>query len=230
MNENNNEVLDEALPKKSDLITLDPYYDISAYNESLHALENNGVGYSEFISVITPFNFYIKLETSQKPIMMNYNTIDSTDWRWLVSKVQPLKQNDEVKLFRRTNKQRNIVDYVNNDAFDYSYKRDYTIIFRYRNKEELFKLSGAFGLIFPLGKYINGGVKLAMAFNRQIKNGLEVGNVLLEKTGKQKVGALEAEINFKVLRNQDKIEKWSMTPRFKDGKFIPTSPKSPLKI
>lgn len=227
----NEEVLTEApILKKSDLITIDPFYSISAYNEALHALENNGVEYKEYISTITPFNFYIQIDGGQKPIMMNYEKVDSTNWRWLVSKVQPLKTNDEVKLFRRTNKQGNIREYINNDAFEYSFKQDYTLIFHYKNKQELFTLSEAFGLIIPLGKYMNGGIHLAMAFNRQIKNGLTVNNVLLEKIGKQKVGHLEAEINFKILRNMDKIEKWSMTPRFKDGKFFPVSPKSPLKI
>jgi len=216
------------LVQRNDLLTIDPYYDISDYNEALHALENNGIKYREYVSVMTPYNFYLELK--EKPIMMNYNMIDSTQWKYLVSKVQPLKQNDEVKLYRRTNKQSNVTDYVNNDAFNRSMKEDYTIIFHYANKEELIRLSRAFGLIYPLGKYINGSKHLAMAFNAQIKNGLQTNNVLLEKKGKQKVGHLEAEINYKVLRNQDKIEKWSMTPKFKDGRYFPTSPMSPLKV
>lgn len=228
MNETETLITEAPILKKTDLISIDPYHSISSYNEALHALENNKVEYKEYISVITPFNFYLNMK--EKPIMMNYNIIDSTDWRWLVSKVQPLRSNDEVLLYRRTTKQGNIRDYVNNDAFNYSMKQDYTIIFQYRNKEELMSLSGAFGLIFPLGKYMNGGIRLAMAFDPQIKNGLAVASVLLEKKGKQKVGFLEAEINYKILRNQDKIQKWSLTPRFKNGKYFPTSPTSPLKV
>jgi len=222
--------INEAIPKRSDLFTIDNYYSISQYNESLNALENNGVEYTEYINVLSPYNFFLLLDGGQKPIMMNYDTINGNEWRWCVQKVKPVKQNDEVKLYRITNKQSNIRDYINNDVFDYALSQDYVIIFNYINKEQLFSLSKPYGLIFPLGKYINGSIRLAMAFDRNIKNGIPVGDVLLEKQGKQKLGHLEAEINYKILRNQEKIMKWSMTPRFKDGKFIPTNPKTPLKI
>lgn len=225
---NSLELLSEKFVTQGDLFTIDPYTSIESYNESLSALDNNNISYTEWISTLAPYKFYLNLGGTH-PVMINYDIIDKTDWKFLVSKVQPLRTNDEVLLYRRSSRKNNIRVYINNDAFERAMKADKTLIFRYDNKEELLQLSNSYGLIYPLGKYINNNMKLAMCFDAQIKNVIPPNHVMLE-IGKHRVGELEAQINWKVLRNQDKITKWVLTPKFKDGKFFPTSPKSPLRI
>ncbi len=220
--------LNEALPKRSDIITIDPYTSIDSYNEALSALDNNKIKYKEWISTLTPYLFYISIDNGQKPIMINYDIISSTDWTKVVSKVQPLISNDIYQLYRRPDKNKQIGWYINNDVFRRA-KKVNTVIFNYMNKEQLFNLSKTYGRIYPLGKYMNGRYKLAIAFDTEIKNIVLPNDIMLEM-GKHKDGMLEAAINYKVLRNQDKIEKWSMTPYFENGKFYPTSPMSPIKI
>ena len=223
-----NNPLNEALPKQSTFFTIDPYSDLSTYNQSLQALDNNKIDYQEWVSTVNPFNFYLTLEGGQHPIMINYDKISSTEWKNLLSKVKPLKQNDIYKLFRRLDNTSKIGRYVNNDVFNKALKSD-SVVFQYKNKEQLFTLSKSYGLIYPLGKYINGSKRLAICFNKEIKNMITPDHILIEM-GTHKVGQLELAINYKVLRNQDKIEKWIETPHFKDGKFFQTKPSSPLKI
>jgi len=222
------EVLTEALPDKKAFFTIDPYTTLSTYNQSLQALDNNKIDYEEWVLTINPFQFYLTLEKNQFPIMLNYDTITGTNWKNLVSKVKPLKQNDIYKLFRRLDNTSKIGRYVNNDVFNKALKSN-SVVFQYKNKEQLFTLSKSYGIIYPLGKYINGSKRLAICFNKEIKNMVTPDHILLEK-GPHGVGALELDINWKVLRNQDKIQKWIETPYFKDGKFYQTKPTSPLEI
>lgn len=228
-----NEELNEASGLNTDkinlnnLITIDPFYSISAYNEALQALENNNIEYNEWISIKTGFEFYINLP--QKPIMVNYEPINKNTWERTVAKVQPLTTNDEVLLYRRGDAVSEVRKYVNNDVFEKALKSDNTIVFDYKNREQLLQLSKSYGTIYPLGKYLKGAKRLAICFDSSIKNVLAPSDIELEM-GKHKLGELELKINNKVLRRQDKILKWVKTPAYKNGKFFQTSPVSPLKF
>jgi len=222
------EELNEVVYKVNELVTIDPYYDLSDYNEALQALENNKIKYKEWISTFSPYEFYLHLD-GQKPVMMNYDIPTKTIWQKLVSKVQPLTINDEVVLYRRGNNVSNLKDYINNDVFKTAFNAKDTIVFLYENKEQLLSLSKTYGVIYPIGKYLKGAKRLAICFDTKIKNVLTPSDIQLE-IGKHKIGELEMKINYKVLRNIDKIEKWVRTPKFKDGKYLPTRPMSPMKI
>jgi hypothetical protein len=216
-----------GIPKSNTFFTIDPYVSIAEYNQSLQALENNNIAYTEFISVFGNFNWYLSLDKNQKPIMINYDSMDKTTWTKVLSKVKPLTSNDMYLLYRRGEKA-NIARYVENDVFKEA-KNKKSIVFTLKSKEELFELSKTYGKIYPLGVYYNGSIKLGISFNTEIKNGLIPSRIKLEM-GPHKTGELEIAINNKVLRYQDKIIKWTKTPYFKDGKFFPTTPQSPLKI
>ena len=222
------EELNEDKLKVSDLVTIDPFYSISQYNEALHALENNGVQYQEWISTLSPYNFYLDLD-GDKPIMMNYEQSTRTNWIKLVSKVQPLVNNDEVLLYRRGNKISDIKDYINNDVFAKALKAEKTIVFNYQNREQLLSLSKSYGAIYPIGKYLKGAKRLAICFDAKIKNVVNPSDIELEM-GKQRLGQLEMAINYEVLRNRDKVVKWVKTPHFRNGKLLQPSPVSPLKF
>jgi hypothetical protein len=215
------------LPKRSSFFTIDPYTSLSQYNEAIQALENNGIKYTEFISVIGNRYWYLSLENNQRPIMMNYDNMDNTVWTKVVSKTLPLKTNHIYLLYRRGDKA-DIAKYVENDWLKIA-RKSKSIIFTIRNKEEMLKLSKTYGRIYPLGVYFNGSIKLAISFNPEIKNDLLPDRIKLEM-GPHKVGELELAINYKVLKNQDKIIKYMETPYWDNGKFYPTSPMSPLKI
>jgi len=219
--------LNIGLPKQNTFFTIDPYTSILQYNESLQALQNNGIDYTEYISLLAPRNWYLSIEKNQRPIMINYDNIDGTNWTKLVSKTKPLTANDIYLLYRR-GKKSDIGDYIENDWLRTARKKD-SIVFIIKNKEETLKLSKMYGIIYPIGVYLNGGIKLAICFNKEIKNSITPDRIKLEM-GPHNIGDLEVKINYKILRNQDKIQKWTRTPYFKDGKFYPTSPMSPLKM
>ena len=216
-----------GLPKYNTFFTIDPYVDIAGYNQAIQALENNGIEYTEFISVLGKRYWYLSLEKNQKPIMMNYDEMDRTTWTKVVSKTKPLTSNDIYLLYRRTGV-KDVAQYVENDWLKIAKKKK-SIVFTIKNKEDFFQLSNEYGPIYPLGVYINGSLKLAICFNPEIKNAITPDRIKLEMEP-HKTGMLELEINKKVLRYQDKLIKWTKTPYFNKGKFYPTSPQSPLKI
>ena len=216
-----------GLPKKSSFFTIDPYVSVEEYNQAIQALENNGIKYTEFINVLGDKYWYLSLENNQRPIMMNYDGMDGTTWTKVVSKTKPLKSNHIYLLYRRGEKS-DIAKYIENDWLRKARKLN-SIIFTIKNKEEILELSKLYGRIYPLGVYFNGSIKLAICFNSEIKNSLSPNRIKLEM-GQHKIGELELAINYKVLRNQDKIIKYVETPYFDKGKFYPTSPQSPLKI
>ena len=81
------------------IFTIDPYYNTKFYNESLEALKNNKVVFSEYISIKTPYNWYLKIE--KEPIMVNYDIITPSDRKFIVTKVIALRENEEYYLQRR---------------------------------------------------------------------------------------------------------------------------------
>jgi hypothetical protein len=220
--------LNEAkLPNKNTFFTIDPFVSVASYNEALQALENNKIDYTEYISLYKNRNWYLSLENNQRPIMINYTEMDSTEWTKVVSKTKPLKTNHIYLLYRRSEKS-DIGRYVENDWLKIA-KKSTSVVFKIDNKEELFRLSKVYGKIYPLGVYFSNSMRLAICFNPGIKNALPPTRILLEK-GPHKTGELELAINYKVLRNQDKIVKYMETPYWSQGKFYQTSPVSPLKI
>jgi len=224
----NEDEITEGEIKLSHLISIDSFYSISQYNEALHALKNNGIQYEEWVVSRNPFHFYLDLK-GKKPIMLNYEVIDRNDWIKAVSKVQPLVGNDEVVLYRRGERVSDIKLFINNDVFAKALKAPNTIVFHYQNREQLLNLSKTYGTIYPIGRYLSGAKRLAICFDPLIKNVIIPKDIELEM-GKHKLGELEIQINYKVLRNKDKIIKWIKTPKFNNGKYIPTVPASPLKI
>jgi len=212
----------------NDLYTIDPYINgYTEYNNALAALKNNKIDYSEWILLKSPYLLFIESE-KLKPILMNYDSATSQQWRNMVSKTKPLVPGDEYLLYRRADRINNLLkDFIGNDAFNEAEKSSYVIIFNYKNKENLYQWS-KFGKIYVLGRYYNNKYKLAMGFTKELKNVIPPSDVLLE-VGKHKIGDLEQKINIQVLHNKDKIMKWMKTPYFNKGKFYPTQPASPIQ-
>lgn len=205
-------------------ITTDPYYNTQFYNECLEALKNNKISFQQYICIKTPYNWFLDLP--QEPIMVNYDNINATEKKLLVSKVIALRESEEYYLQRRNDDtQAGILKYIENEPMQESRKSDYSVFFNISNKEELTKISKQFpDKIWYLGKYFNNTLKVCLCNNSMIKNYLSASQILLEKTKEHTLpGSFEADFNFKVLKSKDFIKKYTETSYALNG--IITRPK-----
>lgn len=200
-------------------ITLDEYYDIEFYNECKETLKNNDVKFKEFISVKPPYNWHF--EVQNKPMFVNYDEMSTKDQRWLVNKVQVLRDNEEYLFLRRNNDKgpKALLKFVENEPLKESRKSDYSVFFSVKNREELERISKEYpAKIWYFGKYYRNKYRVCLANNSVIKNFLNPDQILLEKSD-NKPGMFEAELNWKVFRGFDMLEKFTETPYFLDGKY-----------
>ena len=199
--------------------TLDNYYGVKFYNDTREALKNNQIKFKEFIEIKSPYNWYIKLDDNLKPIMVNYD--EKQKYRFLVQKVKALRTNEEYLLQRREDDAgTNIKKYIFNDAFRDS--EEYGIFFHIKSKDELLKISKEFpGKIYYLGKYYDNKYRVCICNNIMIKNYINPGQILLEKTPEMKEpGKFEAEFNYRVLKLNDYIVKYTETIYAINGSLV----------
>lgn len=203
-------------------ITIDPYYGTQFYNECKEALKNNQIEYSELIYTKPPYDWYFKL--SQSPIMVNFDKLSEKDSRWLVSKVKALTPTDEYKLLRRDNDkgQQALLKFIENEPMTEARTSNFAIFFAIKNREDGERLSKEFpDKIWYFGKYYSNKFKVCLSTNAYIKNFLDPGQILLEKTKEHaESGRFESELNFKVFRGNDVLVKYTQTPYFENGKYI----------
>jgi hypothetical protein len=205
-------------------ISTDMYYDTNTYNDIIQALKNNKVPYKEFISTKVPYNWYIN--TDELPKFINYDLANSNQERFLVSKVQPLRANEEYVLKRREtdgSSQEALNKFIYNDVFKNVINK-YALCFRYKSKQELFEITRNIpAKIYLIGTYKNGW-KLAITYNKYIKAEISPDYVVLEKDAKEMnaLGEFELMINYLGLKKKDKIIKYTETPYIKGGKYYPT--------
>lgn len=204
-------------------ITIDPYYDISFYNEAKEALKNNNVEFEQYINIKPPYDWYFKLDT--KPLMVNYDQATDSESRWMVNTVLPLRANEEYLLLRRENDNgpKALLKFVENEPLKAARTSDYAVFFTIRNREEAEKLSKEYpGKIWYMGKYYNNKFRVCLATHRTIRGFLNDDQILLERNKElSEPGRFESELNWKVFRMNDMLVKFSETPYFEDGKFKP---------
>ena len=204
-------------------ITIDPYYDISFYNEAKEALKNNNVEFEQYINIKPPYDWYFKLDT--KPLMVNYDQATDSESRWMVNTVLPLRANEEYLLLRRENDNgpKALLKFVENEPLKAARTSDYAVFFTIRNREEAEKLSKEYpGKIWYMGKYYNNKFRVCLATHRTIRGFLIDDQILLERNKElSEPGRFESELNWKVFRMNDMLVKFSETPYFEDGKFKP---------
>lgn len=199
--------------------TLDNYYSVKFYNDTREALKNNQIKFKEFIEIKSPYKWYFKLDDNLKPIMVNYD--EKQKYRFLVQKVQAIRPNEEYLLQRREDDAgANIKKYIFNDAFRDS--EEYGIFFHIKSKDELLKISKEFpGKIYYLGKYYDNKFRVCLCNNIMIKNYINPSQILLEKTPEMKEpGRFEAEFNYKILKLNDYIVKYTETIYALNGSLV----------
>lgn len=203
-------------------ITIDPFYNNQFYNECKEALKNNNVAFQEFINIKAPYNWYFKL--NQAPLMVNYDLATDSESRWMVSKVNPLRPNEEYLLLRRDKDkgQTALLRYVENEPLREARESDYAVFFTVKNKEEAMQLTRDFpGRVWYFGKYYNNKYRVCLCTYRTVKGFLDIEQILLEKTQElSDPGKFEAELNWKVFRHKDMLLKFTETPYFERGQYI----------
>lgn len=205
------------------LITLDQYYDVDFYNQTLEALKNNNVEYDVYVESIPPYNFY--LDVPKKPFMVNFDEANSSKPRYLVSIVKPISL-DNTYLFKRRQShigKKGFNYYSMNDVFKDMQKSKQGIIFNCTT-ETATELSKLFPRkIYYLGKYYNNRFSLMACDSLLVKNYFDKVNgkvkILAESKSFQNSTELEREVNFKVFSLNDRIIKVSNTPYMLNGNF-----------
>lgn len=210
-------------------ITIDPYYSIDFYNECKTALENNGVEYSELISIKTPYNWYFDL--NQYPIMVNYETVEDNQSRFLVTKVKPLQPVDVYRLTRFENREgpSKLHQFIENEPLREVREGGYGIFFNAISKDEILKITKELpGLkIYFFGRYFNSRYKVCLCTNSIIKNYLTMDNILVETETSLDPGRFESQLNYLIFKNKEKLIKYTETPYYENGQYVPVKYKGP---
>jgi len=212
------------------MITIDPYYDVNFYNESLQAMINNNVEYKEYILAKTPYDFYI--DTKELPIMINYDILTDSMQRFIVNKVQPATPADSYLLQRKGSYLgvKGLTYYSLNKPMKKINDSEYACFFNLANRDQGIRLSKVLGPIIYFGKYYNN-IRVALTYNKMIKNYVEVSDILVEKTKNatqmelvektKNATQMELDLNYNIFRLKDRLHKFTEQPYFKDGKYKP---------
>lgn len=197
------------------LITIDEYYDIDFYNESIQALKNNGVEYKQYILAKPPYSWYIDLPDN--PLMINYDNITSSMKQFLVNTVEPAYANEAYLLQRRPSvgAKKSIEVYILNNALKQANNSDYACFFNIRNKEQIESLSKDLGKIYFFGRYYNNKFKIGLCTNKMIQNFVPKEDILVTKT--RSVLQMELDLNYKVFKLKTRLRKFSQTPYWENG-------------
>lgn len=202
-------------------ITLDNYYNVGFYNECLEALKNNSVDFEQYISTKPPYQFYLVVEN--EPTFVNYDKVSPTYNRHLVNVITALKPNDDYIYQRRDTYQNKkaIQHYAINDALQTGQDAGEGVFF-HAEKEEILRISKEFPRrIFFMGRYYNRKYKVFFSDSLLVKNFLKPSQILVQDKGFKMVTELEAELNWNVFKQQDRLIKLSETPYVQNGRFYP---------
>jgi hypothetical protein len=139
--------------------------------------------------------------------------------------VQPLRPNEEYVLQRRDNDSgpKALLKFVENEPLRTARTSDYAVFFTIRNREEAESITKDYpGRVWYMGKYYENKYRVCLATHPVVKNFLNPGQILLEKNKElSEPGRFESELNWKVFRGNDMLVKFTETPYFEDGRFVP---------
>lgn len=197
-------------------ISIDDFYPVSFYNQCREALKNNNIPFKEYISIVGSNKWF--LEVPRAPIMLNYTVCPQSEERYLISKVQALEPTFEYRYYRRESRFNPI--YTRNDAWGSTLEKEAWLV-NIISSEWIRGLSRLDPLskIWYLGRYWGNKYKLAIITSPIMRAIIPRENILLSKAKSESPEVFEANINYRVLRGFDRIEKFSSTPYFLNGLF-----------
>ena len=202
-------------------VSIDDYYDVDFYNDSLMALAENDVQFTEHILFKDKIPKFC-IELPREPLMIHYNVVRLEHEKSLVSKVIPLDANSSVTPYRKK------VDFGKgirpemylNDALSSIEVGKYAAFVDIKSQEEAIALSKEIPLrIYFLGKYLNR-YKVCLITSDYFVPKLKPSQILLELSEKSSVVRFEQDFNFRILQRKDRLVKYSKTPYFENGVFF----------
>jgi len=199
------------------LITIDPYYDVSFYLQTIQALKNNKVQFTEYLLTIAPFYWYIDVDIP--PTFVNYDVLPSNQRKYVTTLVKPAIPSDDYKYQRRESfsDKKALQKYARNTPMIEADNSDYACFFNLKNKEQALELSKNIGKIWYFGKYYNN-MKIALTTNKMIKNFISPEDILVQK--KKSSIQMEIDLNYNVFRLNTRLKKFSMTVQTCTGTTI----------
>ena len=201
------------------IITLDPFYPVSIYNEALNNLKTNGVDFTEFIWAKANQRVFC-LDLPNSPMLVKFKEITKKDYRYLVTKVLPTGPNDEHVLLRRNT---DVDNAVRRTLFTPDFMLKHFLAFVNIPSNELsLELSQQMKLYY-LGKYRNLRVHLiSNPYNLML---IDPNLVLLKKDTKETPLEFEQRFNYKILRTCF-LKKFTRCPYYAYGRYFPNVPSS----
>lgn len=201
-------------------ITFDNYYTITDYNNFITNLKNNKINFKEFISTKSPYNFYIQIDDKYLPVFLKYNIVPDNTIRYLLEKVQGFYPNEKFYLTRKLSDSPLLFEkYISPKIFQDIKDNEYACVFRYKNKEELYRITRELGIkIWDLGRQREWN--LAFTYNKFIHNYIHLNYIILEKTKSgqfSKPGEFELELNYKKLVKVKLDNKFINYPYYDNG-------------
>lgn len=176
-------------------ISFDNYYKQSEYNRFILSAYNNNVKYEEFISIRTPFAWWIKVDDENLPKFLDYD--ETKDTKWLVSKIKARYPNEEVILKRRDNDpKQDIRKFIENDVLEKARTEKFVCVFYFQGNKIRDYSVGFKDKIYILG--LKGAYRIGVCFNPYIQDIVEPSTIILiEKDGDYRnVGEIEQRINY----------------------------------
>ncbi len=206
------------------LISFDESYDQVQYNSFIANLKTNKVEFKEFVSTRAPYYFYVEVDSKYTPVFLKYKVAPKGIYRYLLERVKPLQNNEQMLLTRRLSDSAiNFEKFVSPNIFIDLKSADYAVVFRYRNKDQLIEMTKDLGIkVFVLGKHREWN--LAFSFNKFIRSYVYNDWVLLEKNSPtlfKNPGEFEEELNYKHLIKVKLTNKTIDYPYYENGKYYP---------
>lgn len=205
------------------LVTLDPYYDIDFYNQSIEALKNNKVDYRLYVQTISPYNFYIDIPS--QPLFVNYDLMNPSNSRHLAAVTMPNSTDGAYLFLRRMTHagKKGFNYYAFNDVFKAIQKSKEGIIFDCSVDSAKYLSRFYPRKIYFLGKYLNKRYSIMACDSLIVKNYFnrvsQKITILSESKDFVNSTELETEVNHKVFSLRDRLLKVSNTPFIQNGDF-----------
>ena len=213
------EIITEKINQKSQIfITFDNYYNVNNYLSFLAAAKNNGVKYEEFLRIRPPHKRFIMIDPKDVPTFLDYDKATSSDMRWLISLVKPIRPNEAYYLQRREGQDISYFNYILPKPLQKMHEEDYVMVFKAWDMTELTQWSKKLGKsnIYKWGHADLKGFNIYVCFNPYINGFIPSDRVLLEydnsgELSKKKVpnspGEIEYNLNYSILVQEKLINK-----------------------
>jgi hypothetical protein len=206
-------------------VTFDDYYKPSEYNSFLNNLDYNNIEYEQYVCIRPPYHFYIYIDDKYLPVFLRYKIAESSIEKYMLNKIKAFYPNEKYMLTRKDSDSPSgsYEKYISPTIFKNIKNNDYACVFRYKNKEELIRISRELGVaIWDLGKQREWN--LAFSYSKFIKSYIPLNWILLEKISSSQFsipGEFEFELNYKKLNKVKLDNKYLDYPVYINGVYFP---------